>query len=84
MLTTPYHGLFKNLLIALFAFDGHYNPALSHIRFFSRRSLDASFRRAGFVPIGWRGLGRTWPIWKSVFVVARKVAPAGPPPEIIG
>ena len=84
MLTTPYHGLVKNLLITLVAFDGHYNPELSHIRFFTKRSLERSLRRAGFAPAAWRGLGRVWPLWKSVFVAARKVGDPGPPPEIVG
>jgi SAM-dependent methyltransferase len=84
VLTTPHHGLVKNLLIALWAYDGHYNPDLSHIRFFTRRSLERCLARAGFDPLSWRGLGRTWPIWKSVFVVARKSRPPGPPPEMVG
>jgi SAM-dependent methyltransferase len=84
LVTTPYHGMVKNLLIAGLAFDGHYNPDLSHIRFFSRRTLDRSLRRAGFEPLRWEGLGRVWPLWKSMFVVARKTGAPGPPPEVIG
>ncbi|HTK90558.1 MAG TPA: class I SAM-dependent methyltransferase [Verrucomicrobiae bacterium] len=84
MLTTPYHGFAKNLLIAAVAFDGHYNPDLSHIRFFTRRTLARSLRRAGFEPVRWEGLGRVWPLWKSVFVVARKAGPPGPPPQVVG
>ncbi len=80
MVTTPYHGLVKNLLITAWAFDGHYNPDLSHIRFFTRRTLDRSLRRAGFDPVRWEGVGRVWPIWKSMFVVARKTGAPGPPP----
>jgi 2-polyprenyl-6-hydroxyphenyl methylase/3-demethylubiquinone-9 3-methyltransferase len=84
LLTTPYHGLVKNLLIALLAFDRHYNPDLSHVRFFTRRSLERCLRRAGFAPVARHGLGRVWPIWKSVFVVARKSEAPGPSPEIVG
>jgi len=84
MLTTPYHGMFKNLLIALLAFEGHYNPDLSHVRFFTQQSLNRCLRRAGFSPVGWHGLGGVWPIWKSIFVVARKSGAPGPPPEILG
>jgi 2-polyprenyl-6-hydroxyphenyl methylase/3-demethylubiquinone-9 3-methyltransferase len=84
MLTTPYHGLAKNLLIATCAFDGHYNPDLSHIRFFTRRTLERSLRRAGFAAEQWEGVGRVWPLWKSMFVVARKMDAPGPAPEVLG
>lgn len=84
MVTTPYHGFTKNLLIATMAFDGHYNPELSHIRFFTRRTLDRSLQRAGFEPIRWEGVGRIWPLWKSMFVVARKAGQPGPAPEVVG
>ena len=84
ILTTPYHGLLKNLLIALLGFDRHFNPEISHIRFFTRRSLERSLQRAGFEPLSWQGLGRAWPLWKSVFAVARKVRDPGPPPELVG
>ena len=49
LLTTPYHGLIKNLLIVLFAFDKHFNPAGSHIRFFSKKSLFSLLKKAGLM-----------------------------------
>lgn len=84
VLTTPYHGLLKNLIIALKGYDQHYNPYLSHIRFFSRRSLIGCIERAGFRVERWGGIGRRWPVWKSQTVIARKVGPPGPSPAIIG
>jgi len=84
ILTTPFHGLLKNIAITLMAFERHFNPYLSHIRFFTRRSLTECLTRAGFDPVLWRGIGRSWPLYKSFFVVARKVRAAEPPPEIIG
>ncbi len=84
VLTTPYHGFIKNLLITLLRFDKHYNPDISHIRFFTRATLERSLRRAGFVPVAWGGVGRVWPIWKSFFVTARKEGPPGQRPTIIG
>lgn len=48
IMTVPYHGLIKNLVIAFLSFESHYNPYLSHIRFFSRRSLSTCLRQAGF------------------------------------
>jgi 2-polyprenyl-6-hydroxyphenyl methylase/3-demethylubiquinone-9 3-methyltransferase len=84
VLTTPYHGLLKNIAIALVGFEKHYNPYLSHIRFFTRRSLAMCLDRAGFTVERWRGVGRWWPLWKLHFVIARKVGPPGLPPEIEG
>lgn len=82
--TVPYHGLSKNLLVALFGFERHYNPYLSHIRFFTKKSLEACLKNAGFVVEYWSGVGRCWPMWKSLFVVARKKSEPKPPPEILG
>ena len=72
ILTTPYHGWVKNLLVITFAFERHFNPASGHIRFFSRRSITESLRAGGFDVERIRGIGRVWPLWKSMFVVARK------------
>lgn len=84
VLTTPYHGLAKNLIITLKGFDRHFNPYLSHIRFFSRRTLLACLDHAGFALVEWGGIGRAWPVWKSQTVICRKAGPPGPAPEIVG
>ena len=84
LLTTPYHGLVKNVLIALLKFDQHFNPDISHIRFFTRPTLERCLSRAGFVPLSWGGVGRIWPMWKSFFVTAQKGGPPGHRPQIIG
>jgi len=84
VLTVPFHGLVKNLLIALGGFERHFNPYLSHLRFFTRKSLGACLARSGFMALSWVGVGRYWPLWMSHFVVARKTAEPSPPPEIIG
>jgi SAM-dependent methyltransferase len=45
--TVPYHGVIKNLGIALFAFERHYDPTYPHLRFFTRKSLAGIITRAG-------------------------------------
>jgi len=47
LFTTPYHGLLKNLAIALFAFDKHYDPEYPHIRFFTKNTLTGIVHKAG-------------------------------------
>lgn len=84
VLTTPYHGLVKNIVIALSRFDHHYNPYLSHIRFFSRRTLAYCLERAGFTVKKSTGVGRFYPMWRSSFVVARKTGLPLAAPEIEG
>jgi len=73
VLTTPYHGLLKNLAIALLSFDRHFDPCGPHIRFFTRRTLARCLSKGGFAVERWTGVGRFWPLWMSHFVVAHKV-----------
>jgi ubiquinone/menaquinone biosynthesis C-methylase UbiE len=84
VLTVPYHGIIKNLAIALHAYEAHYNPYISHIRFYTKRSLRDCLSRAGFSIMRWEGIGRYWPLWMSIFVVARKTGCPKPRPAIIG
>ncbi len=70
--TTPYHGLIKNLVIAAAAFDRHFNPTGPHIRFFTSRSLRGLLTRNGFDIQRVSYLGRFWPFWMNMVVYARK------------
>jgi len=74
ILTTPYHGRVKNLLIALFRFDKHFNNIEGgHIRFFTDNFLIKVFNNFGFNVIEARHIGRIRPIAKSVYIVGRKI-----------
>jgi SAM-dependent methyltransferase len=72
ILTTPYHGLVKNVLIALLFFERHFDPTWQHIRFFTKRSRARVCLAHGLRPFVWKCLGRFWPVPKSFFVVCRK------------
>lgn len=78
VLTTPYHGLVKNISIDLLNYSRHYDPMGQHIRFFDTRSMGQCLRSLGFEVEHWWGYGRPWPFWKSFFVVARKASQAKP------
>jgi len=81
ILTTPYHGLIKNLLIVLSKFPKHFDPYRSHIRFFNKQSLAKCLADAGFTATKWVAYGRIWPVYRSLFVCATKTsAPAQKPP----
>lgn len=73
ILTIPYHGIIKNIALILFNFEGHFNPELSHIRFFTKKSFTKCLIQTGFEPLFWKGIGRFRPLYKSIFVVAKKV-----------
>ena len=73
LLTTPYHGLLKNLLLVVFAFDRHFDPAGPHIRFFTRAALFRCLRNAGIEPRNHGYLGRFFPISMAIYVMAQKV-----------
>ncbi|MGC9951214.1 MAG: class I SAM-dependent methyltransferase [Bryobacteraceae bacterium] len=78
LLTTPYHGYLKNLLIAVLGrFDSHVNPLwdCGHIKFWSRATLSAALAEAGFGQIEFYGAGRFAYLWKSMVLTARSVAP---------
>lgn len=72
LITTPYHGFLKNLLIVFFAFDRHFNLTGPHVRFFLRRSLLTCLRKVGLEPLAYGHFGRFWPIQHCIFVLAKK------------
>jgi len=80
LLTTPYHGVLKNILISLMKFDRHFDPEVSHIRFFDKRGLARCLGRAGFEPVSWSGIGRIWGLYCTWFVVCEKQSPPQSPP----
>lgn len=69
LVTAPYHGFLKNLLIVFLRFERHFDPEGAHIRFFTRRSLCRLAEEAGLMPKEFVGLARVPYLWKSMFVV---------------
>ena len=73
ILTTPYHGLIKNLLLVLCGFERHFsNIEGGHIRFFTGRFLKNLLNEFGFEIIETKYIGRVRPIAKSIFIAAIK------------
>lgn len=74
LLTTPYHGYFKNLaLAATGALDAHFTALWDggHIKFWSYRTLRQLLAEFGFSRFQFFGAGRCFGLWKSMVVVAR-------------
>jgi SAM-dependent methyltransferase len=75
IVSTPYHGYWKNLAIALSGrWDRHHNPTRDggHIKFFSLLTLRALLEQAGFSNIRILRVGRVPPLAKSMLAIVRK------------
>lgn len=74
VLTTPYHGYWKNLLMAITGtLDAHFTALWDggHIKFWSYRTLRTLLSEFNFSRFEFYGAGRLPWIWKSMVVVAR-------------
>lgn len=77
VLTTPYHGYWKNLALALAGgFDRHWHPLrdFGHVKFFSRATIEQLFRESGFTEIRFQPLGRVSPLARSMLIAGRNPA----------
>jgi len=75
IISTPYHGYWKNLAMALSGkMDAHYTALWDHghIKFWSMRTLGELLREAGFVDIRFERVGRLPTLAKSMIAIARK------------
>ncbi len=75
IISTPYYGYFKNLLISLFGkWDTHFSSLWDggHIKFFSENTLKILLSEAGFSDISFLRAGRVPPLAKSMLAVAKK------------
>jgi len=76
VLSTPYHGYLKNLLISLFGrWDFHHGPLWDggHVKFWSRSTLTQLLLANGFQVLEFRGAGRLPFLWRSMILVGRPV-----------
>lgn len=76
ILTTPYHGYLKNLIIAILGkTDTHFGSTVDggHIKFFSKNTIYHLLRETGFKPVKFYGSGRFLFLWKSMIIVAQKI-----------
>lgn len=77
IISTPYHGYTKNLMLALLdKFDAHWSPLWDggHIKFWSEATLGRLLAETGFDPVDFLRIGRIPPIAKSMMALARKPA----------
>jgi 2-polyprenyl-3-methyl-5-hydroxy-6-metoxy-1,4-benzoquinol methylase len=75
VISTPYHGYLKNLLLAVSGkLDAHFTALWDHghIKFWSPKTLSALMTEAGFCVIKLHRVGRFPPIAKSMMMIVRK------------
>lgn len=74
IITTPYHGYLKNLMLSIFnRWDSHMDPLWlgGHIKLWSRKTLTKVLTNSGFTVTQFRGCGRFPYFWKSMIIKAR-------------
>jgi 2-polyprenyl-3-methyl-5-hydroxy-6-metoxy-1,4-benzoquinol methylase len=73
ILSTPYHGYFKNLMLSVLnLWDAHLSPTWhgGHIKFWSRETLSQLLTEKGFKVTQFKGCGRAPYFWKSMIIKA--------------
>lgn len=76
LMTCPYHGLIKNLLVAAVKFERHYAPNDPHVRFFTKRTLASCLASRGLEVVRMEAYGRFWPVWTNMYAYSVKPAAA--------
>ena len=75
IISTPYHGYWKNLAMAVTGkLDGHFTALWDngHIKFWSFRTLRQLLEEAGFRSVTFRRVGRIPSLAKSMIAIAEK------------
>lgn len=73
VITTPYHGLIKNLMIILTNnFDLIFNPLGTHIRFFTKKSLSKCLSTVALKTTRIDYYGRFYPLSRGMLIEAEK------------
>ena len=74
ILTTPYHGYLKNLMLSIFnKWDTHISPLWQggHIKFWSEKTVTELLSQSGFKVTDFRGCGRLPYLWMSMMIKAK-------------
>lgn len=75
VISTPFHGYWKNLAIALAGgYDKHFHPLVDggHVKFWSEATLRALLEETGFRDITFTRAGRIAPLANSMVAFARR------------
>ena len=76
LVSTPYHGYWKNLVLAILGkWDAHHMPLWhgGHIKFWCRATLGQLFVNSHYNILDFQGVGRTKYFWKSMIILGQKL-----------
>lgn len=76
ILTTPYHGYLKNIVLALSGkMDNHFTVLWDggHIKFFSVKTLSTLLEEEGYTDIHFKFAGRFPYVWKSMLCSCQRI-----------
>lgn len=76
IITTPYHGYLKNLLLSIFnKWDTHANPLWQggHIKLWSKNTITKLLVNNGYEIVKFEGCGRFPYFWKSMLIHAKLI-----------
>jgi hypothetical protein len=74
IISTPYHGSWKNLSLAILGkWDSHHEQTWhgGHINFWSKKTLTKLLTKKGFTVTEFKGWGTIPYFWKSVIIKAK-------------
>jgi len=74
ILSTPYHGYLKNLILSIFNKWDHHHTVFwqgGHIKFWSKQTLSKLLINHGFTVTAFKGCGRIPYVWKSMIISAK-------------
>lgn len=74
IISTPYHGYLKNIVLAISGkMDSHFTALWDggHIKFWSVKTITTLLREFDFKVVEFKGSGRVPYLWKSMFVRAK-------------
>lgn len=76
IVTTPYHGYLKNLVMATRGMDSHFTVLWDggHIKFWSKKTLSQAMTETGFTNLEFMGSGRAPYLWKSMIMSGLKTS----------
>lgn len=72
LISTPYHGVIKNIALSIYGFEKVFDPTEAHIRFFTKKSLYGMLTKAGLTIEKYGHFGRFFPLSRGMFVVCSK------------
>jgi len=72
LISTPYYGFIKNIIIACMGFNVIYDPKSPHIRFYTKKNLISLLIEHGFIIEKFGYYGRFPFVWRGMYVLAKK------------